>query len=295
MSKIRFAIALVAAAIVAAMPAGAAASTSTTSENWAGYVVRAKNDKRFSRVTGEWTQPAVTCANSGQTEYSAYWLGLGGDDENSDALEQIGTEANCSASGSVSYYAWYELVPSAPVKIDLTIGAGDVLAARVAVSGDKVTLVMIDRTTGRRFLKTLRMASTRPDTETAEWVTEAPSECADSTLSNCATLPLADFGTVIFREAHASAGGYTGSIASTRFRRVAITLESSATSSFGGGPGGNFGGGPGGGLGAGGGQANPTDISSSTAAATPSALSADGTAFSITYATTSAGDGPVGT
>ena len=49
-----------------------------------------------------------------------------------------------------------------------------------------------------------------PDTSSAEWIAEAPSQC-DST-SSCTPLPLADFGTVQFTGASATANGHTGSI-----------------------------------------------------------------------------------
>ena len=60
---------------------------------------------------------AVACTANSQPTYSAYWVGLGGGGQQSSALEQIGTQADCSTSGTATYYAWYELVPSAPVKL----------------------------------------------------------------------------------------------------------------------------------------------------------------------------------
>ena len=40
-----------------------------------------------------------------------------------------------SADGTAEYYAWYELVPAAPVKLDLAIKPGDHIAAKVNVNG----------------------------------------------------------------------------------------------------------------------------------------------------------------
>src|SRR5690349_15017483 len=103
--------------------AGSASADATTSQaevsqNWAGYVAGGSSPgKQFSSVSGSWVQPTVKCG-AGQT-YSAFWVGLGGSAGGSSALEQTGTQADCTADGGTEYYAWYELVPAAPVKLDL--------------------------------------------------------------------------------------------------------------------------------------------------------------------------------
>ena len=38
--------------------------------------------------------------HAGRESYSAVWVGLGGYSENASALEQIGTDADCSRSGA---------------------------------------------------------------------------------------------------------------------------------------------------------------------------------------------------
>ena len=98
-----------------------AATQEAASENWAGYVVNSNDGSGFSAVSGQWKTPRVDCTANSQSSYSAYWVGLGGGGQQSDALEQIGTQADCTASGTATYYAWYELVPSAPVKLALAI------------------------------------------------------------------------------------------------------------------------------------------------------------------------------
>jgi hypothetical protein len=225
---------------VLAAPAGAAtrstkivASNETTaanesvSENWAGYVDKTKSGTNFSAASASWREPSVKCT-TGESSYSAYWVGLGGGSSSSDALEQEGTQADCKADGSVTHYAWYELVPSAPVRIAMKVSAGDQMYARTAVSGDEVTVQVDDRTTGKSFDKTIKMTKATPDTSTAEWVAEAPSECSDSTLSDCQVLSLADFGTVKFTNAYATAGGHTGTISDSRFSSTPVALEASA-------------------------------------------------------------------
>ena len=202
-----------------------AATQEGASENWAGYVVTSNDDSGFSAVSGQWAEPKVACKANAESSYSAYWVGLGGGGQQSSALEQIGTQSDCSATGETSYYAWYELVPSAPVKLSLTINPGDSIWARTAVSADKVSLYITDQTTHETWSRTLTMTSATPDTSTAEWVAEAPSECASGAMSDCTPLTLANFGTATFKDAHTTSAGHIGSISDSNW-----TLERSSWS-----------------------------------------------------------------
>ncbi len=242
--KKRLLVSMIPAVACLAFAAPALAATQEgASENWAGYVVTSNNDSGFSAVSGQWKEPQVDCtANSGPT-YSAYWVGLGGGGQQSTALEQIGTQGDCSASGAATYYAWYELVPSAPVKLSLAIHPGDSIWARTAVNGDQVSLFITDQTTHQTWSKTLTMTSATPDTSTAEWVAEAPSECAGGAMSDCTPLTLANFGTTRFSDAHTTSNGHVGSISDSNWTAEAIELEPSSSSLFGGGYGGYFQGG----------------------------------------------------
>ena len=113
---IRYAAGLaVAAALLLAPPALA---DTTQSSNWAGYAIH-KSGVTFRKVAGSWTQPSATCT-PGERTFSSVWVGLGGYDERSNALEQIGTETDCSASGRVVSSAWYELVPAPSRTIRMT-------------------------------------------------------------------------------------------------------------------------------------------------------------------------------
>jgi hypothetical protein len=191
------------AALLVAPPALAdAAADAQPSANWAGY---AATGAQFSHVSGSWVQPEASC-DSG-TGNAAFWVGIGGATEESSALEQTGTEVDCS-SGSPVYTAWYELVPDASVPVDLPVSPGDHISASVGVDGTQVSIALTNDTTGRSFTKTLRMDS--PDTSSAEWIAEAPSACQGS---SCQTVPLADFGSVSFTEATATGDGQTGTAA----------------------------------------------------------------------------------
>jgi hypothetical protein len=209
--------------------------------------------KTFSSVSGSWVQPAVT--GSG---YSSFWVGIGGTGD-SQSLEQIGTEANV-VDGQVRYSAWYELPPEPSVPLDLTINPGDHISATVTVNGTDVIVGLSDQTTVGSFSKTLRMSN--PDTSTAEWIAEAPS--TKSATGSYSVLPLADFGTVTFTNASATADGHTGSIADPNWTADAFKLTSGDSGPPGfGGP-----------TTRGGGAAGGAD---------PSPISPDGSSFSVKW------------
>jgi hypothetical protein len=135
---------LAAAALTLAGAPAAALGATTTSSNWSGYVAH-KTGVTFRNVSADWKQPAATCTAQ-YPSYSAIWVGLGGDSLNSNALEQIGTEVDCSAAGSVVSSAWHELVPAPPSNIRITVNPGDLISASVTVVGHRVTLQLTDRT-----------------------------------------------------------------------------------------------------------------------------------------------------
>jgi Peptidase A4 family len=276
------AIGVVAATAVCALGAAASASAATDvqqaqSENWSGYVAGANGGSTtFKSVSGSWVVPTAKCTASGEPTYSAFWVGLGGAD-NTEALEQDGTEANCSAQGTASYYAWYELVPKAPVRVDLPVSAGDHISSKVTVDGTSVSIWLSDETTGQTFSKTLSMSN--PDISSAEWIAEAPSQCEGS-VNSCTPLPLTDFGTAQFTSASATdTDGHTGPISDPDWAATAVTLSPDAGSM--------------------GFQGASFSSTSSSGGATPSALSDNGSAFSVAYssdgsAAQSGGDGSGG-
>jgi hypothetical protein len=259
-------LAIAAAAAVGAAPSASAATTDAqqaVSANWAGYVVGDSSEgsnEQFSSVSGSWVEPSVSCT-TGQS-YSAFWVGLGGSGQQSGSLEQTGTEADCTSTGAVDDFAWYELVPAAPVRLGLAMHPGDHVTGKVTVDGTQVVVALSDQTTGGSVTKTLQMSN--PDTSSAEWIAEAPSTC-DQT-SNCQPLPLADFNTVNFSNASATANGHTGTISDANWSAAAVTRDGSSDES---------------GVGGASFASNQ-----SSAGAQPSALSSDGSSFSVAWSST---------
>jgi hypothetical protein len=245
----------VTAACALGVAPGASAATDVSqasSENWSGYVVKSSSSESstssFKSVSGSWVAATAKC--SGSTTYSAFWVGL---------------EATCSADGRASYYAWYELVPSAPVRVDLAVHAGDHIATRVTVEASTVDVSIVNQTTGQSFSKQLTMRN--PDVSSAEWIAEAPSSC-DGTESSCTPLTLTDFGTAHFSAASATTtSGHTGSISDPDWSTYAVSLTSGAGGS--------------------GFQGAGLVTSESSGSATPSSLSSDGSSFSVAYSANS--------
>lgn len=225
------------------------------SANWSGYAIH-RAGVTFRSASGTWQEPTLSC-QSGRETFSSYWVGLGGFNSNARALEQTGTEVDCTASGKIHAFAWYEVIPSPAVPIKLEVPPGDEIQGQVLVNGHTVTLVLRDLTRNTEYSKVL---TTSPiDVTSAEWIVEAPSECLS--LYQCITLPLANFGSAPFTSAGAqSAAGHAGGITDPSWSSTAIKLVPHHSPSTLGrhrlGHGGD---------------------------ATPSSLQAGGSAFSVTY------------
>jgi hypothetical protein len=240
----------------------------SVSSNWAGYAVATPETPEtpgqpattapatmFTSVTGTWTQPRATCT-AGSRSYSAVWVGLGGLDPDSQALEQIGTDADCTATGASRYTAWYELVPAPPVELKLKILPGDTISASVNVTGTDVLVQIKNRTRHTSFTKQLTVA--QPDLASAEWIVEAPSACSSD--NRCSVLPLANFGSVSFTRIATIGNGQPGTLANPAWSVLPIRLLPDANARFSG-------------LGR----------SAGAPGATPGAASPDGRSFSVVW------------
>jgi hypothetical protein len=195
-------------------------------------------------VKGSWVVPAVTC--NGGTQYSSFWVGIDG--YSSSTVEQTGTDSDCS-SGSPRYYAWYEFYPKPSFKItSMTVHPGDNMSAEVKYTGKgQFTVTITDVTTGKSFSKSAKVNSAQRSS--AEWIAEAP--------WSGGVLPLANFGVATFGV------DYTG-IASTNY--ATVNGISGSMGSFG--------------------SLESTTMvnNNGNVKAQPSSVSADGTSFSVQWA-----------
>lgn len=225
------------AAVIGGGTAHAATSATVdpqVSSNWSGYAIISPDTTAtplaFTDVTGTWVQPKASCT-VGRASSSAFWVGLGGYDESSNALEQLGTGADCDGgSRAATNYAWWELVPAASVRIPLKIAPGDTVQAAVLVNGQTITFFLHDITRKTRFSKKVTTAQAL-DTGSAEWIAEAPSECGS--FGRCHVVPLTNFGSVTFTNAAATANSHPGTILDPTWTASPIELISGGhTDSF---------------------------------------------------------------
>lgn len=241
MKRALVAFALLLTLVVAIVPiAGASAASQilgaprikvkeSDSLNWAGYAVETNlinpQSGAVSDVKGQWLVPAVNCTQSstlstprhgkstakGTTAYSSTWVGIDGYSDGT--VEQIGTEQDC-ISGQPYYYAWYEMYPQMPVKLSMPIKSGDIISAEVQFStGFALSLTESDPAGTNSFTTN---ASNNAQRSSAEWIVEAP--------SSGRVLPLANFGTVQFKNATATLNGATGVIDNPAWQNDPLTM-----------------------------------------------------------------------
>jgi hypothetical protein len=195
---------------------------SQVSSNWAGYALAGTHTDgttvSYTDVTASWVQPKVSCTSG--ASYSSFWVGLGGFASDSTALEQTGTESDCTAANKPVYSAWYEIVPAPSVPLKMKIVPGDHMSAAVVYQNGTVILQLTNLTRHARVTK--RVPMTSPDLSSAEWIAEAPSECTSG--GRCQTLPLANFGTMGFTNIAATADLHPGTLTDPTFSAIPIEL-----------------------------------------------------------------------
>jgi hypothetical protein len=145
--------------------------TATGSFNWSGYADTSATHQEFTKVSGAWTTPSVTC--SAEDQITSNWVGLDG--FNSGTAEQLGTISWCFQN-TPTYFTWYAMYPKGTTKVGTTLKAGDKISASVTRTGTSYALKLTDSTTSGNNIsvtKTCALATCK-DTS-AEWVSERPS------------------------------------------------------------------------------------------------------------------------
>jgi hypothetical protein len=214
------------------------------SENWSGYAVTGSS---FTNAKASWTVPTVNCSKT-PNSYAAFWVGLDG--YSSSTVEQTGTLAYCNGS-SAEYYSWYEFYPAGMVEItSVPVSPGNHVYAQVSYSSSEFTVTLTNETTGKSYSKSSKVSGAKRSS--AEWIAEAPC-CTGSG----GILPLADFGTGYFGEDYTDVSG----------TNYATDSSTSGT------------------IGAFGSDVQEIIMASSSGVdeAVPSALSSDGTSFTVAW------------
>jgi len=176
---------------------------------------------------------------------------VGIDGYSSNTVEQVGTDSDCQ-NGTPVYYAWFEFYPHPSFTINsVPISPGNVVSAEVQSNGKgQFTVTLTNLSTGRSFSTSTKVPQAAQSS--AEWIAEAP--------YSGGILPLADFNSVLLGSV------YTGQT-NTCFATIGGTTGPIGLATF-----------------------NPNldqitmDTTGGAVKAATSSLSADGTSFSIAWA-----------
>ena len=145
--------------------------TAATAYNWSGYADTSGTHQAFTKVSGSWTTPSVTC--SAEDQITSNWVGLDG--FNSNTVEQLGTISWCF-QGKPIYFTWYEMYPAGTTEVGTTVQPGDKIAASVTRTGTSYALKLTDSThTGNNISVTKTCALATCLDTSAEWISERPS------------------------------------------------------------------------------------------------------------------------
>lgn len=175
--------------------------------NWSGYAVTPGSG--ITGVSSTFTVPSAGLVPPG---FAATWTGIGG--YNTSDLIQAGTSEDSLPTNDVfgpQYNAWYELLPNSETPItgcsgdpNCTVTPGDTVSVTINnVSGNTWDISITDAGHWSWSLDVSYASSE----SSAEWILEAPTVAAQTTL--------ADVGTVAFGPTSTyTAGGSTHTIAS---------------------------------------------------------------------------------
>ncbi len=145
--------------------------TATGSFNWSGYADTATKAQTFTKVSGAWTTPSVTC--SAEDQITSDWVGLDG--FNSSTVEQLGTISWCF-QGTPTYFTWYEMFPAGTTEVGTTLKPGDKISASVTRTGTSYALKLTDSTTSGNNISVTKTCALATCVDTsAEWISERPS------------------------------------------------------------------------------------------------------------------------
>ncbi len=233
------------------------AQSELASPIWSGYIAASSISNPqpvVDFVNGSWIVQSV--APSKISTYSCQWVGIGGTLSGDQTLIQVGTESD-SSNGAINYYAWYELVNANSVESPLDrnlypIYANDVISAYVISTGT-LNQWMIGLTDSRdktmvwHWDKTVTYSSSQ---NSADWIEERPKLGGQLTT-------LADFGTASFGQAYTAQSGTSYARVGGTFAPIGSLTYASVTM-------------------------HTTQDPSSPVLASPSALSGDGTSFTVT-------------
>jgi Peptidase A4 family len=182
----------------------------TTASNWSGYSV---DGASAVQAIGTWQQPTATCG-IGENSWSSPWVGIDGD--NSNTVEQTGTDSDCS-NGKPSYYAWYEMYPQKLFTINMAVVPGHIYTSSVTYASGVFTLKLSDDSTNPITTFVTQQSSKKARRSSLEWIMEGPSGSG-----------LTNFGQVNFSSDSGTINGQTGGLSSFTNRNEITMVSNSA-------------------------------------------------------------------
>ncbi|MGH9169516.1 MAG: G1 family glutamic endopeptidase [Acidimicrobiales bacterium] len=180
------------------------------SQTWSGYAVT--GDKPYTSISGSWSVPPLNCAKG--SGFVSPWIGIDG--WANETVEQIGVDYDCMG-GKASYHTWVEMYPANSIYFTETVKAGDVLAAKVTVSGSSWVLTESDY--AERWTKTFHKTAS---------AAKASAEAILEDLGNSPPAPYVDdFRVENFRNLQASGKAFAaaGTAHKTSLKRASTLLS----------------------------------------------------------------------
>lgn len=179
-------------------------TTRTGSYNWSGYADTSSSKGAFTRVSGIWTTPKVSCSREDQI--TSEWVGLDG--FSTRTVEQDGTIGWCF-EGTAVYFTWFEMYPAGTVEVGKSLKPGDKILASVSRSGSTYTLTVKDYTHGANSFTRKRTCATSTCLDkSAEWIAERPA------FATTGIVPLVHFNRWTLTRGKETRNGKSGTIGS---------------------------------------------------------------------------------
>jgi Peptidase A4 family len=182
--------------------AGLRGTTNVESFNWSGYADTSTVNGAFTKVSGQWKTPTVSCSK--EDRLTSEWVGLDG--FSSSTVEQAGTLDWCYRR-TATYFTWYEMFPAGTVAVGRSLHPGDQISASVSTDGSgNYTLKVTDSTHPRNSFSKTKTCDTSTCLDTsAEWVAERPA-------FSIGIAPLANYDTWKLKKGKVTENGKKGTI-----------------------------------------------------------------------------------
>jgi hypothetical protein len=198
--------------------------TTSNSFNWSGYADTATKVQTFTKVSGAWTTPSVTC--SAEDQITSNWVGLDG--FNSGTVEQLGTVSWCFQK-TPTYFTWYDMFPAGTIEVGHALKPGDKISASVTRTGTSYALKLTDSTTAGNNISVTKTCSlaTCKDTS-AEWISERPA-FSDSAGDFLGFVPQAHYNAFKITSGAQTSNGTSGTIGSGPGVNVITMVDDTVT------------------------------------------------------------------